>query len=99
MFCKDCLKYSLNDQVKNNMNLEIDKLTCPQQHCQQKLSFEDITLILKEEKDIVAKIEQKNIFTMFENLKKENPDSKEVLISCPGKYIEEEGGDDIIYIN
>ncbi|KAL4453397.1 hypothetical protein ABPG74_017604 [Tetrahymena malaccensis] len=97
-FCRDCLKQHIDFLFKNNQNLELESIFCPTVNCKKVLNFEDISFILKDDKQMIEKLEQKNIISMFEKMKRENPESLEVLIVCPGKYkIQKESGQ-IIYI-
>ncbi|KAL4495152.1 hypothetical protein ABPG72_007259 [Tetrahymena utriculariae] len=97
-FCRDCLKQNIDNLLKSNKNLELENIFCPMEHCKKVLNFQDISFILKDDKIMIEKLEQKNIISMFQKMQRENPDSLEILIICPGKYkIQKESGQ-IIYI-
>ncbi|KAL4495150.1 hypothetical protein ABPG72_007257 [Tetrahymena utriculariae] len=97
-FCRDCLKQGIVEALKGNINLELENIICPMQHCKKVLDFDDITFILKDDKQIIEKLEQKNIKSMFQKMKRENPESLEDLIVCPGKYKIQKENEQIIYI-
>ncbi|KAL4495151.1 hypothetical protein ABPG72_007258 [Tetrahymena utriculariae] len=85
-FCRDCLKQCIVEALNGNINLELENIFCPMENCKKVLDFEDINFILKDDRQMIDKLEQKNIISMFQKAKRENPDSQEILIICPGKY-------------
>ncbi|EAR89793.2 RING finger protein (macronuclear) [Tetrahymena thermophila SB210] len=97
-FCRSCLKDSIQNSLKENINLELENIFCPNGDCKKVLDFDDITFILQEDKEMIEKLEQKNIKSMFERMKRENPNSMEELIVCPGKYKIQKGSEKVIYI-
>ncbi|KAL4453396.1 hypothetical protein ABPG74_017603 [Tetrahymena malaccensis] len=85
-FCRNCLKQCIVEVYKGNINVQLENFICPTENCKKALDFEDICFILKDDKQIIEKLEQKNIISMFQQAKRENPDILEELIICPGKY-------------
>ncbi|KAL4438268.1 hypothetical protein ABPG74_009691 [Tetrahymena malaccensis] len=97
-FCLDCLKYSLKNSLQSNKNLELTQIICPEETCKKVLEFQDIIFILKDEQNIIAQLEQKNIVSQFEKQRYGNVSSNEQLVTCYGKYILDTETNKKIYI-
>ncbi|KAL4453395.1 hypothetical protein ABPG74_017602 [Tetrahymena malaccensis] len=97
-FCRDCLKGNILNSLKENINFELENIFCPNGECKKVLDFDNIVFILQDDKQTLEKLEQKNIKSMFQKMKRENPDSLEELIICPGKYKVQKENGSIIYI-